>query len=94
MRYIYEERESEREKEKLQKENNYLPINLIAGNRGGLIAGDHKGSSFTTLRRHVPSTPMFTIDAQLSFRRGARIVAAPACVHVFRRLVSAVSLTC
>lgn len=58
----------------------HLAIGLVTRNRRRLIP--YKGP-FTPLRRHVPSTSMLPVHAELPFRRGARIVAAPACVHFF-----------
>lgn len=67
----------------------YLTIRLITGRDGSrLVTRNHEGRPFASLRRHVPSTPMLAVDAELSFRWRARIVAAPACVHFFYQSVS------
>lgn len=60
----------------------HLAIGLVAGNGGGLVA-DHEGGSFAALRRHVPSTSMLPVDAELPVLRWTGgMMAAPACVHV------------
>lgn len=68
----------------MPSQSSYLTVRLITGPDGSwLVARNHKGRPFTSLRRHVPSTPMLAIDAEFSLRWRARIVAAPACVHFF-----------